>query len=154
MEFNRIRFWCLTLVFLTAPVVPSSPSFAGAPIVFIVNSRNPVTSISREDLIEYYEKRRRLWPNGGEVRFIDRSPGSPERAAFLSEVLAESESDVQLYWFNQKFRSGNRMPIETSSNEMTIEAVRSFEGAIGYVSPSVASNAKGVKVIKVTGLGE
>lgn len=147
------------LVFaILAPLAFSHGQPAGAAgsasIVFIINSGNPATSISRDDLVEFYEKTRRLWPDGVEIRFIDRAAGSSVRETFVRDVLQRTERDVQLYWFSQKIRSGNRMPIQATSDEMAIEIVRSFEGAIGYVSSSASLAGKGVKPIRVTGLSK
>jgi hypothetical protein len=120
------------------------------PIVFIVNSENPQTTIDRGDLIDYYEKKRRLWPNGVGVRFVDHIPGSPERLTFL-KLLNTTESDLQVYWSSEKLRSGTRMPIQTPSDRAVVEQVRSLNGAIGYVASGTPLPPSGVKIVKITG---
>jgi ABC-type phosphate transport system substrate-binding protein len=129
-----------------------------SPIVFIVNGSNPATSVGVLDLVDYYEKRRRQWPDGETVRFIDRNVGSSERQTFLRDVLKQSESDVDLFWLGQKLHSGNSLPIQVSSDDLVIELVKSFRGAIGYIAASNISSspktleARGVKQIHVNGL--
>src|ERR1700722_17989953 len=105
---------CLALLLSFLP----SPVLAESGLVFIVNRDNPVGSITREDLIDYYEKRKRLWPDGSPVRFIDRETGSSERARFLKECLMKTESDVDLFWFGQKLHSGDAMPIQIRSESL------------------------------------
>jgi len=123
-----------------------------SPIVFIVNNANPATSVGMLDLIDYYRKTRREWPDGTAVRFVDRNVGSAERQAFLREVLKQSESDVDLFWLAQKLRSGNSTPIQVSGDDLVIELVKAFQGAIGYVSSSKKLDGMGVKPIHVIGL--
>lgn len=132
----------------------SSPHLArcDSPIAFIVNNSNPATSIGLLDLIDYYEKKRREWPDGERVTFIDRNVGSEERQAFLQEVLKQSESDVDIFWLSQKLHSGNSIPIQVSSDDLVIEMVKSFPGAIGYVSSSKKLATRKVKQIHINGL--
>jgi ABC-type phosphate transport system substrate-binding protein len=129
---------------------PSTGAGAGLPIVFIVNKQNPANTVNVRDVIDYYEKRKRQWPDGAPVRFIDRNPGSPEREAFLHGVLKQSESDIDLFWFAQRLRSGNSIPIQVSTDALVIELVKTFRGAIGYISPSIRLANEQVKVIQVT----
>lgn len=135
-------------------VLCSLPRMAScdSPIVFIVNNANPATSVGMLDLIDYYRKTRREWPDGTAVRFVDRNVGSAERQAFLREVLKQSESDVDLFWLAQKLRSGNSTPIQVSGDDLVIELVKAFQGAIGYVSSSKKLDGMGVKPIHVIGL--
>jgi ABC-type phosphate transport system substrate-binding protein len=121
-------------------------------IVFIVNNANSATSVGILDLIDYYRKTRREWPDGTPVRFVDRNVGSAERQAFLREVLKQSESDVDLFWLGQKLHSGNSTPIQVSGDDLVIEMVKAFQGAIGYVSSSKKLDGTGVKPIHVIGL--
>jgi hypothetical protein len=137
----------ISAIFSLPRMASSDPS-----ITFIVNSSNPTTSIGLLDLIDYYEKRRREWPDEQTVRFIDRSVGSPERQSFLRDVLKRSESDVDLFWLGEKLHSGNSIPIQVSSDDLVIEMVKSFRGAIGYVSASKKLGMQGVREIHVNGL--
>ena len=121
-------------------------------IVFIVNRENPVTQISARDLTDYYKKQKRFWPDETPVRWVDRNPGSPERDAFLKAILKQSESSIDLYWFGQKLHSGDSMPLQVSSDEKVIEFVKSFKGAIGYISSSNRLAGEGVKEVRIAGM--
>jgi ABC-type phosphate transport system substrate-binding protein len=125
-------------------VIGAEPS-----IVFIVNKQNPENTINVRDVVDYYEKRKRQWPDGTPVRFIDRNPGSPTREAFLQGILKQSESDIDLFWFTQRLRSGSSIPIQVSTDSLVIEMVKSFRGAIGYVSASAKLSNAPIKVIQV-----
>lgn len=130
-------------------------SYGSPPLTFIVNIQNPYKSISVRNLVEYYKKKIREWPNGVQVRFIDRNVGSSERLEFIHNYLKLSESDVDLFWIGQKLRTGDSMPIQVSSDRMVIEMVKSFLGAIGYIRTSAAgmvgNGSHNVKTIQVSG---
>jgi ABC-type phosphate transport system substrate-binding protein len=143
----------LTVAFLLLALFVPSRGHTDPPLRFIVNKANPAVSIGRRDLIDYYEKKRREWPDGIPVRFIDRNGGSSERQSFLRDFLHSSESDVDLFWFSQKIRSGTSVPVQVSNDDIVIEMVKSFRGAIGYVSPSADLKGEGVKEIKIVESG-
>jgi ABC-type phosphate transport system substrate-binding protein len=125
--------------------------FSDTPLIFIINEANPVESISRRDLVDFYEKHRREWPDGVPVRFIDQPASSSERQTFMRDVLHMSASDVDLFWFGEKFRSGASIPIQVASDDLVIEMVKSFPGAIGYVSSPDKIKNQGVKEIHLSG---
>lgn len=138
-------FWGWFL--LTNLAWPAGTLFADD-IVFIVNADNPTESISSAELKDYYFKKKRNWPDGASVRFIDRTPDAKVRQVFLSTVLNKKAEDLELYWIQQKL-NGDSAPLKERSESMTIQFVSSFKGAIGYVSASTALFNKNIKVIKL-----
>lgn len=150
MRHTRLIQFMISILAFLALLMPVT-AVTENPILFIVNKSNPMTSIGLRDLIDYYQKKQREWPDGSPVRFIDRNPGSPERQVFLREVLHQSESDVDLFWYGEKFHSGTSVPIQVSNDDLVIEMVKSFRGAIGYVSSSTKIKGDDVKEIRLTG---
>jgi ABC-type phosphate transport system substrate-binding protein len=122
-------------------------------IAFIVNVENPVNEINVSEIRDFYFKRKKQWPNGESVRFIDRNTEGKLRNYFLKYVLRKSKSDVELYWIGQKLYTGDSAPLRETSESNTIQFVATFKGAIGYVSATAVLPDK-VKVIKTTGLKE
>ncbi len=125
-----------------------SQSFAGG-LVFIVNSQTQVSRLSSNEIKDYYYKRKRQWPDGTAVRFIDRAPGSEVRKNFLSNILDISSEDLDLFWIGQKLYTGDSAPLQQSSESLTLQLVSNLKGAISYVSDGTPIPPKGVKVIKV-----
>ncbi|OFZ29509.1 MAG: hypothetical protein A2622_07210 [Bdellovibrionales bacterium RIFCSPHIGHO2_01_FULL_40_29] len=118
-------------------------------ITFIVNENNPATSISRAELVDYFFKKKRKWPDGTSVRFLDRKNDSLVRKVFLSEYLNKSSEDVELFWIGQKLYSGDSAPLKESSDSMALQFVKSFKGAISFVPEQAAFDAEGIKIIQV-----
>jgi len=139
-----------TAVATTAPVPQAAPAPPIADdLVVIVNSENPASSIKESDLRDYFFKRKRQWPDGTVVRFLDRTPDVPARKTFLKNILKKSSEDVDLFWIGQKLYSGDSAPLREPSDAMTVQFVESFKGAIGYLTnPSLAAG-KNVKIVKV-----
>lgn len=120
-------------------------------IVFIVNGNNPTTEVSANDIRDYYFKRKRQWPTGESVRFIDRSLTSNIHDLFVRRILRKSNSDVELFWIGQKLYTGDSAPLRETSDSSTIQFVSTFKGAIGYVSSATSIAEQNVKAVRVTG---
>lgn len=119
-------------------------------MIFIVNTENTSEQISSRDIGDFYFKRKRHWPNGESVRFIDRTPTNRVRDSFLKSILNKTQTEVELFWIGQKLYSGDSAPLRESTDTATIQFVSTFKGAIGYVANDVALSGKNVKTIKVS----
>jgi len=144
----KVIFYFVVMMLMA---LQSAHSAEGEEIVFIVNGSNPVTEISANEIRDYYFKRKRQWPSGESVRFIDRSLTSNIHDQFVRKILRKSNSDVELFWIGQKLYTGDSAPLRETSDNSTIQFVSTFKGAIGYVSSSTAIGDQNVKAIKVTG---
>jgi ABC-type phosphate transport system substrate-binding protein len=141
------------LVAVSAGAGPETSPNAAAPVaedlVVIINGENPVSRISENELRDYYFKRKRQWPDGTPVRFLDRTQENGVRKIFLKKYIKKTSEDLDLYWIGQKLYSGDSAPLKESSDAMTMQFVASFKGAIGYVSGSASLVGKNVKAVKV-----
>lgn len=137
---------CLLIVWV---IISVNPVRAGDEIVFIVNVDNAVAGLSAREVSDFYLKRKREWPNGSTIRFIDRKE-SPERQKFLDSILKKNSEEVDRYWIGQKLYSGDSAPMQSPTDSMSIHFVATFKGAIGYISGSTVVRDKNVKKIKVT----
>lgn len=127
-------------------------SFARAEgIALIVNAQNPVETLTRTQVADYFLKKTKSWSDGVPLRFFDRADGSPERKTFLQDYVRKSARDVELYWIGQKLYTGHSAPTQVASDSMIEIMVSKFPGAIGYVSESYQPT-RSVKKIPVTGL--
>lgn len=118
-------------------------------VIFIVNEKNGIDKLSKDQVNAYYFKKVRNWPDGNPVRFFDRTPESAERTIFLSEFLKKSPRDLEEFWIGQKLYTGNSAPSQLSSDNLMKSMVIRFPGAIGYVGPNFPIT-EGIKKIKIT----
>lgn len=124
--------------------------FKAHSVVFIVNEKNPVSNLSKQQILNFYFKKVRQWPDGNEVRFFDRSDESPERNIFLKDILNKTSRDLEEFWIGQKLYTGNSAPSQLSSDKMVKHMVMHFPGAIGYVRADFPIT-EGIKKIEITG---
>lgn len=126
----------------------STVALAQSEIKFIVNASNPVSSITNEQVQDFYQKRVRVWPDGIPLRFFDRKEGTPERKIFISQYIKKTPRKIDQYWIGQKLYSGDSAPTQLPSDSLTVALVSRFSGGIGYVSGDF-KGATGVKIIEV-----
>lgn len=113
----------------------------------IVNSANPMTSISYENVSRIFLKKSSKFPNGLSASPIDLPGNSAIRERFSEDVHGESASAVDAYWQKLIF-SGRDIPPAQKTEKGVLDFVRSNDGAIGYVSAT--TDTSGVKVVLVT----
>lgn len=110
-------------------------------IAIIVNSENPVTDLTIDQIADIYTGAINDWADvggtAGTIARIIRESGSGTRDGFESITGTEDAclSDQEL-----------------SSTGAVIEAVRSNPGAIGYASLSAVEGQEGITVLKVNGV--
>jgi ABC-type phosphate transport system substrate-binding protein len=138
----------LTIAFSLAALVGAAPAGAQQYRV-IVNSANPTSALSKEDLARVYLKKMGSWKHGGTVTVVDLGPKSPVRAEFSMAVLGRDVPTMKNYWQQSLFSGRGVPPIEQPSEAQVVAFVAANQGAIGYVS-SDAQLPEGVKTISVT----
>jgi ABC-type phosphate transport system substrate-binding protein len=139
--------YLMMLIALGGPVSANAEDF-----ILVVNAENPVTRLTANELASIYLKKRRDWPDGTSVRFIDRREGTGLRASFLS-FIGKSGRDVELYWIGEKLYSGNAAPLQVDSDASVVSLISSLKGGIGYISSGfqVGNGVKKIEVIEGKG---
>ncbi len=119
-------------------------------LAVIVNVSNPASSITKEQVQDFYYRKVRQWPDGTALRFFDRGEDSPERSDFLKSVMKKTARQLDQYWISQKLVSGASAPTPVGPDRLVESLVSRFPGGMSYVSESFVPS-KGVKVLKITG---
>ncbi len=112
----------------------------------VVNSSNPVTSMSREELSRIFLKKSTKFSDGRGASPVDLAVSAPARESFSKSVLGKPAAAVDAYWQQQIF-SGRDVPPPQKSEAAAISFVRSNENGIAYVSSG--ADTAGLKVISV-----
>lgn len=113
----------------------------------IVNTSNPVSSLSKQQLSDIFLKKLSVWENGQKVVPVDQNESSPLKAKFAKEVVGKPINALKVYWQQQVFSGRGVPPIEKGSDADVISFVKGNSGAVGYVS--TAADSGGVKVVMV-----
>ncbi|MBC7714608.1 MAG: substrate-binding domain-containing protein [Rhizobacter sp.] len=122
---------------------------SAADVTVIINAKNPVNSITNEELNAFFIKKERNWKDGNAVRFFDHRDENNNRKLFLKKYIKKTSREIELYWIGEKIYTGNIAPIQITSDSMMVSMVSRFSGGIGYVSSKFVI-PKTVKRITVT----
>src|SRR5262245_60809921 len=114
----------------------------------VVNSGNPATSMSRDELAKIFLKQQTTWRSGQPTVVIDQGAASVARQAFSRRVLGKEVASVKSFWQQQIFSGRASPPPEKSSDADVLAAVAGNPGAVGYISATTAP-APGTKVLTV-----
>src|SRR6266851_8380124 len=122
----------------------------GIPIGFsgtavIVNSANPVTNLSREQLRQIY---------AGEVTsWLDLGGTEPNLRAYIREPSAATRQTFEAFVFGGAVATYGKNVIQQTEVEAMLTAVSSFHGAIGIASAgSRTADDKRVKMLSIDGI--
>ena len=136
-----------------ARVGASAPSETNAPeqnLAIIVNTSNPVDSLSMSELRHVFLGERRHWPNGRRITLVMMEPGQPERKALIREVCQMNESDFSQHFLHGLFTGEVFVSPKTLASPVGVRKfVFNVPGAIGYVRATDVDSS--VKVLRVDG---
>ncbi|MCG3110465.1 MAG: hypothetical protein MCM46_01465 [Candidatus Manganitrophus sp. SB1] len=116
-------------------------------IKIIVHPSNPVATLKKTQISNYFLKKTSSWETGRKVLPVDQSESSPARIRFTEEIHGKEVHSVISYWQKQIFSGRDVPPVEKNSDREVITFVRENPDAIGYVSEGTALD--GVKVVRV-----
>jgi ABC-type phosphate transport system substrate-binding protein len=113
----------------------------------IVNSANPVSVLTPDDIERLFLKERTSWEDGLAVEPVDQPARSDVREAFSRAALGRAPRAVIVHWQRQIFSGRSVPPPELESDDAVVEYVRTHIGAVGYVAPG--ADVSGVKAVEI-----
>lgn len=116
--------------------------------VVVVNTANPVTSLSKDKAANIFLKRLVRWDNGIPIMPVNLDRGSRTRVAFSEEVHGKRVDAIEAHWQSQIFAGRDAPPPVRASDAEVLAFVRANPGAIGYVSREAALGTE-VKAIPI-----
>lgn len=138
----------LRLVLASLALLVGAGRLSAQSYVVVVNSANPVTSVSKSALNDIFLKRAVKFDDGQAAAPVNLERGSATRDAFSRAIHSKTASAVEAYWQGQIFAGKETPPPSRSSDAEVLAFVRSKSTAIGYVSAGAVLGAD-VKVLKV-----
>jgi ABC-type phosphate transport system substrate-binding protein len=106
---------------------------AHAELVIIVSSKNPATSLTREQVAQIFLGKNTSFPGGGTAMPLDLTEGAALRDEFYAKVGEKSAGQVKAYWAKQMFSGKGTPPREIQGAAEMKKAVAADATAIGYV---------------------
>lgn len=130
----------LVAIMIGQQTAVGNPSAQESGFKIVVNSQNPISSVSSSQLSNLYARRMKNWDNGEPVQPVHQIP-NPVREAFSRGVPGATS-----------VAPGEPPTPAVASDRDVLAYVRLKPGAIGYVSASAPVD--GVKVVSVGRSGE
>ena len=137
----------LLLILLVGILLPAGRLHAQA-FKVIVNTANPVSSLTKAEASKFFLKKKSKWGHGSEVRPVELPGASSVRGNFTKEIHSKKPAAINAYWQKQIFAGRATPPPEKGSDAEVVAYVQANPGAIGYVSSG--ASVGGVKVVKIT----
>ena len=129
-------------------LVLTGEAAAADELAVIVNVANATSALDAKAVKAHFLKTLSSWGNGDRVRSVDQSDATPKRAAFLAKVLGMSPTELERYWIERQYANADTPPAKAPDDATVIRIVKTFKGAIGFVSKEAAER-EGVKVVLI-----
>jgi ABC-type phosphate transport system substrate-binding protein len=129
-------------------LVLTGEAAAGGELAVIVNVANASSALDAKAVKAHFLKTLSSWGNGDKVRSVDQSDATPKRVAFLEKVLGMSPTELERYWIERQYANADSPPAKAPDDATVIRIVKTFKGAIGFVSKEAAER-ESVKVVLI-----
>ena len=133
----------------TTPQTVAARSIDPIPLVFVVNHKNPVETLSLAEVRMMLLGERSHWPNGARVTVVMRDPQQPERDAVIRLVCRMDDRDytrtVLRAVFTAELQSAPKL-LGTPAG--VIRFIYNVPGAIGYIRASEVDTT--VKTVRLS----
>lgn len=120
-------------------------SLAASEIAVVVNTENPVDSLTTKEVSDFFLSRRRVFPSGDAVLVIEQQRDSKLRDIFFRLLNGMTIKQLNAYWARLQFSGEIQPPESLPDNKAVLEAVQKNRNAIGYVDATSLDNS--VKII-------
>ena len=107
---------------------------AQAELAIVVNPAYSGNSISTAEVRNLFQGKSNKLPNGVRAKMVDLPSGNAARAEFLSEVLHQSESELNRYWSRLIFSGKGRPPEVLDSADAVKRWVALNPEGIAYIN--------------------
>ena len=125
-------------------VICATPAFA-EDIVVVMNQKNSVSKLTRDEVIDIFMGRNRQLSSGVIALPLDLPNKSAEREYFYSRLTGKSMSEINAYWARLIFTGRASPPTLVRSQEEAIQMVIDNRSTLGYVNRSKINSQ--VKVV-------
>jgi ABC-type phosphate transport system substrate-binding protein len=114
---------------------------AAADVVAVVSARNPVTTLSRNQVADIFLGRTTRFPDGSAAVPIDQQESSAARDEFYFKFADKSPAQVKAYWSKIIFTGRGQPPREASGSLKARKLVADTPNAIGYIEQGMVDSS-------------
>jgi ABC-type phosphate transport system substrate-binding protein len=110
---------------------------AAAQMVAVVSTKNPVTTMSKNQVLDIFLGKTSRFPDGSLAVPIDQVEGSAERDEFYAKVADKSPAQIKAHWSKIIFTGRGRPPEEVANSIEVKKWLIKDPRAIGYIDKAM-----------------
>jgi len=118
---------------------------AVADVVAVVSAKNPVTTLSKNQVVDIFLGKANRFPDGHEAVPIDQVEGSAAREEFYLKFADKSPAQIKAFWSKIIFTGRGQPPPEVPNDVEVKKFIAKHPDAIGYIDQKLVDDS--VKVI-------
>jgi hypothetical protein len=120
------------------------------PILLVVNTRNAVTNLSKDQVRDIYLGKTTVWPNGTRIKPFARQRASQAATVFFGPATGLDAGYYAQQWQQKQLSGAGLAPSTADNPSALLKIVAANEGAIGYVLPNeVPASVEGVRLVEL-----
>lgn len=113
---------------------------ASEQLVIVVNKNNPVTQMSRSEIIDLFLGKYVAFPNGTKAEPVELQGRQLIKQEFYAKLVGMSLARINAYWARLRFTGRTSSAVLEPNPEHVIEFVGLNKQAIGYIPRSMVTN--------------
>ena len=118
---------------------------AAADVVAVVSARSPVSTLSKNQIVDIFLGKANRFPDGRQAVPIDQVEGSAARDEFYLKFADKSPAQLKAFWSKIIFTGRGRPPQEVSNDIEVKKFIAQHPDAIGYIEQKRVDDS--VKVV-------
>jgi ABC-type phosphate transport system substrate-binding protein len=120
---------------------------AVADVVAVVSARNPVTRLSKYQVVDIFLGKANTFPDGSPAVAIDQVDGSAARDEFYAGFAGKNPAQLKAHWSKIIFTGRGRPPEAVANGSAVKKFLKQNPNAIGYIERKLVDDS--VKVLDV-----
>jgi ABC-type phosphate transport system substrate-binding protein len=104
-----------------------------AEVVAVVSAENPVTTLSKNQIVDIFLGKTDRLPDGRQIVPIDQAEGSTSRDRFYLNFAGKSPAQIKAYWSKIIFTGRGRPPPDVTNGVEIKQFILEHPDAIGYI---------------------
>ena len=118
---------------------------AAAEVVAVVSAKNPMTTLSRNQVVDIFLGKASRFPDGSQAVPIDQVESSAAREEFYLKFAGKSPAQLNAHWSKIIFTGRGQPPREVANGAEVKNRLAANPNAIGYIEQHQVDGS--VKVI-------
>lgn len=118
---------------------------AVADVVAVVSAKSPVSTLSKNQVVDIFLGKASRFPDGSQAVPIDQVEGSAARDEFYLKFSGKSPAQLKAHWSKVIFTGRGRPPREVSNSFEAKKLIIDNPNAIGYIEQGIVDGS--VKVL-------